>query len=131
TLETVRAACAEHQVLSVVYNSSNSGDERRRRLGPHGLYFAQGSLYLLAEDLEAQQESPKVFSVSRMREAEMLDEEYNATPLDPETYFKDTFGIFKAGTPVTVRIEVHHPIANYVRERSWHESQKVIGKTKG
>ena len=50
-LETVQACCAERQVLEVRYSSANSGDKRVRKLGPHYLLFAKGSVYLIAEDL--------------------------------------------------------------------------------
>ena len=87
-LETVRACCAEKHVLSVCYASAHSGEKRQRRLGPQYLYFARGSLYLVAEDLE--QGKVKVYAVPRMSQAKMLDEEYQGEPANPEDYFRES-----------------------------------------
>ncbi len=128
-LETVRACCAEKQLLEVTYASANGGDKRPRRLGPQFLYFAKGSLYLVAEDME--KSGVKVFSVPRMTEAKMLDEEYEGEPVDPQTYFQGTFGVFKAGPPVKVTIHFSPLIAPFVRERRWHETQGVVALADG
>ena len=81
-IETVRACCSERQVLEVTYSSVNSGKRNTRRLGPHFLYFAKASLYLVAEDLD--DSKIKVFSCPRMSDAKMLDEPYTKTPINPE-----------------------------------------------
>ncbi len=129
TLETVRASCSERQILEVTYESAKSGDKRKRRLGPHYLYFAKGSIYLLAEDLE--EKKVKVFGVPRMTDAKMLNEPYDCEPVNPEEYFKGSFGIFQGGEPVEVKIEFEPAIAPFVRERRWHGTQRVVNRAGG
>src|SRR5690606_11942951 len=101
-VETLRAACAEGQVVEMEYASVASGTKRRRKVGPEFLYFAKGSLYLIARDLEDQQ--PKVFAVPRMAHALMLDQSYEAGSIQPETFFSNSFGFFQAGHPEDIRI---------------------------
>jgi predicted DNA-binding transcriptional regulator YafY len=129
TLETVRSCCAESQILEVMYASANGGDKRVRRLGPHYLYFSKGSIYLLAEDMADQK--IKVFGLPRMTDAKMLDETYAGEPVAPEEFFKSSFGIFKGGQPVEVKIEFNSTVSPFVKERRWHASQRVVTKSDG
>jgi len=128
-LETVRAASAERQKLELTYASASSQDKRKRTLGPHFLYFAKGSLYLVAEDLDDQQ--TKIFSLPRISEAVMLDEPFDGKAIDPEEYFKASFGVYRGVTPVHVRVSFSAEIAPYVKERRWHESQSIVAKSNG
>lgn len=124
-LETLRAACAEGHVLSVVYDSGRQGMPKPRRLGPQFLYFAKASLYLVAEDLESR--TVKVYSVPRMSGAVMCEESYSGTRVDPERFFASTFGVYRSNeNPVEVIVRVDPPMAAFARERRWHESQRVV-----
>jgi len=128
-LETVRACCAEKQVLKVQYHSASKQEKRERHLGPHYLYYAKGSLYLVAEDLE--ENKVKLFSVPRMSEAKMDDAIYEGTPSDPTQFFEGTFGVYRGGDPIAAKIEIAPVIAAYVKERQWHESQSIVSKSDG
>jgi predicted DNA-binding transcriptional regulator YafY len=128
-IDTLRAAITEGQSLAVVYNSVNSGTSSARNLGPHYLYFAKGSLYLVAEDLG--DSVVKIFSVPRMESATMLDQSYTGKVLDPEEFFAGSFGVYRGGASETVRVAFEPAVASYVRERQWHASQKIINKDNG
>lgn len=125
-IETIRAACTERHKLKVNYSSTNSQTTRDRILGPHFLYFAKGSLYLVAEDLRDGKN--KIFSMPRVNNAEMLDETYEGESVDPANYFETAFGIYHADEPVSIALEFSPPISTYVRERKWHHSQRLISK---
>ena len=128
-IDTVSAACAEEQVLRCTYASVSSDSKKIRTLGPHYLYFAKGSLYLVAEDMGSK--SIKTFSVARMSEAKMLDEAYEGVKTNPEEFFKSSFGIFRGEEPVEVKISFKRETAQYVKERSWHPSQQIVCKEGG
>jgi proteasome accessory factor B len=129
-IDTLRAACAERHVLTGVYASASSNTTRERRIGPHYLYFAKGSLYLVGEDLE--DSKIKVFSAPRFKSIAMTDEAYTGAVSTPEEYFQGAFGLYKdASTPVDVSIQFSKQIAPYVSERKWHASQAVIKKEDG
>jgi predicted DNA-binding transcriptional regulator YafY len=123
-LETVRAACAENQVLKCAYYSANSKKESVRELGPHFLYYAKGGLYLVAEDLGDQK--MKVFALPRFKTAEMLDQPYERRVKTPEEMFDGSMGIYTAGQIHEVVMEFEAEVAEYVRERRWHPSQRVV-----
>lgn len=125
-MDTVRSACAERQILKIQYDSQSSGSNSERRLGPHFLYFARGSLYLVAEDLA--DNKIKTWSLPRILDAEMLDEDYSAEAIDPEKHFESSFGIYRADKAEKIRIEIHHPMSAFVRERGWHHTQRIVNR---
>jgi predicted DNA-binding transcriptional regulator YafY len=127
--ETIRAACTERHLLSVTYHSSSRGTTNERILGPHFLYFAKGSLYLVAEDRGDKQ--VKIFSVPRIQQAAMLDEEYQGQVVDPEQYFSSAFGIYRGKEPKTVKVKFAPAVALYIKERRWHDTQRVVVKDRG
>lgn len=125
-VETIRAACTERHVLSMDYSSVNSGTTSPRKIGPHFLYFAKGSLYFVGEDLG--DNVIKVFSVPRIHRAEMHDDSYETEPVDPDRFFGSSFGVYHGGAPQSIKIEFSPAIASFVKERRWHPSQRVVAK---
>jgi predicted DNA-binding transcriptional regulator YafY len=125
-LETLRAACVEQQVLDVNYDSANSGSQGRRSLGPHFLYFSKGALYLVAKDFS--DNIVKTFSVARFQEAVMTDAPYEGETVDPEIYFEGAFGVYKESEVQAVTLEFSPKVSPFVRERTWHKSQRLIHK---
>ncbi len=128
-LDTVQAACAEGQLLSCQYASVNSKSKKRRLLGPHYLYFAKGSLYLVAEDIESG--VVKTYSLPRMSDAEMEDQPYEGQRSDPETHFKDSIGVFRGESPIEVSLLIAVELASFMKERSWHPSQTIVSRADG
>lgn len=129
-LDTVRAACAEDQLLSCKYESISSDSVTDRTLGPHYLYFSKGALYLVAEDMG--DHKVKTFALPRMSDAQMLDAPYEGRKSDPEEHFQNSFGIYRDGaSPEDVTIRFSKVVAPFVKERTWHHSQRVIARPGG
>jgi predicted DNA-binding transcriptional regulator YafY len=128
-VDTIRAACMEKQMLTMVYASVNSGTTSQRTVGPHFLYFAKGSLYFVAEDMK--DNVVKVFSVPRIASASLLDEEYTGEATDPKSLFASAFGVFKGGDVKHVKIIFAPPVATFIAERQWHASQSVVKLDQG
>jgi predicted DNA-binding transcriptional regulator YafY len=128
-IDTVRAACTERQILQIDYASARSGRKDIRRVGPHFLYFAKGSLYLIAEELN--EGIVKTFALSRIKSAQLLDEPYEGQRTDPETYFSKSFGIYRGDNLVSVVIRFSPEIAPFASERRWHKSQRLVTRPTG
>lgn len=122
-LETVRAGCAESQVVECTYFSVNSKAESKRRLGPHYMYYARGGLYLVAEDLS--DKKVKVFALPRMKEAELLDESYQGKVATPENFFEGALSVYTGNGVSEVVIEFDASASQYVKERRWHSTQRI------
>lgn len=129
-LDTVRAACAEGQLLSCEYSSVSGGKMSHRTLGPHYLYFSKGALYLVAEDLR--DHGIKTFALPRMSGAQMLDAVYEGKKSDPTELFHDSFGIYRGERdPEDVTIQFSRIVSPFVKERTWHHSQRIVSRSGG
>lgn len=129
-LESIQFACSEGQTLKVHYSSVSSKTERVRHLGPHFLYFAKGSIYLVAEDLEVKE--TKIFALPRMKDVEVEDTAYTGTPVDPEKLFSGSLGVFTNQGPIEkIHLRFSKTVGPYIRERRWHESQRIVDRKDG
>ena len=128
-VDTIRAACSERQVVKISYKRAGSSQAGERQIGPHFLYFAKGSLYLVGEDLDAG--VLKTYSVPRIFSAEMTERAYGQDPIDPDQYFATSFGVFRGSQPQKIRLKFNETVAPYVRERRWHGSQSLVALQNG
>lgn len=126
-LDTIYDACAEGHVLEVDY-TSKSGEQKdkvaQRRLGPEGIYFADSGVYLIAQDLATK--THKTYAIARILQARMTSEAYYSQNFSLTEYIKDSMGILRQGEIREVELFIQEPMASYVSERRWHESQKII-----
>lgn len=122
-METVRSACNERQMLRIQYSSVNSGQTSWREVGPHYLYFAKGSFYLVAEDIMVK--TVKTFAVPRIKASTMLEQPYQGDITSPGEFFQSSFGVFRGSDPIQIKVRFGQKIASYIKERRWHDSQSV------
>jgi len=131
-LDTVYQACWDGVVIELTYRSKSGqfmDQIKLRRLGPETLYFAGGGGYLIAKDLT--DNKVKTYSLNRIIEANYTEEEYQSTGFKIEDYIKDNFGILSSGTPAQIELFITDPIASYVSERRWHDSQQITRVDRG
>ena len=132
-LDTVYSALSEGHPLRILYRAEageNAGQATERQVGPECLYFANGSVYLIAVDL--QKKEPRTYALSRVAEAEMItSSEYEKQGLSPEKMFKSSIGVLNTGDVDHVEILINGPIATFIAERRWHESQETLRTHEG
>jgi predicted DNA-binding transcriptional regulator YafY len=159
-LEILRAACRSGKVIEARYHSVRSGSESVRRLGPHYLYYAQGGLYLVAEELPQNRGETersgrvKAFALPRFRNAAMLDEAYEGRIVTPREFLNGALKGFNGSGPEDpdeprekmqeeiaseivpevvpeIVVEFDSDVAHHIRERRWHASQRVMNLDRG
>jgi len=113
----------------VAYYSFNSKRTKSYDLDPYRLVYYRGGLYLYARAHEYGE--VRTFAVERVQKVEVLDQGFEV-PADfsPSEYARSAFGIF-GGKAETVELVFDAGIAGYVRERNWHESQKLVDDADG
>jgi len=124
-IDTIYDACAEGQCLEIIYKSKSGLYKDQyvpRLIGPEGLYFVDSGAYLVAKDLSKNEY--RTYSVNRIVEAKQLEQTYEST-LSLKDYLKTSIGLIQQGDVKAVEIKVLDPIAAYVSERRWHESQSI------
>lgn len=131
-MDVLYAGCIEGHQIIIEYQAT-SGDNAfkttTRTVCPETLYLADAGLYLVAKDLA--DGKTKTFSVPRIRSAKWTDQAFDATGFDVKKHFQDAIGVLTMGVAETVEIFVEEPMASYVVERKWHESQKFLRKSDG
>ena len=106
----------------ITYHSKSSDRTKDYLVHPYRLAYAQGGLYLLAYVPDYKE--VRTFAVERMLDISLLEERF--TPIEelPDTAFPDSLGVH-SGPPEHVAIEFQPTVADYVRAREWHPSQRL------
>jgi predicted DNA-binding transcriptional regulator YafY len=102
------------------YHSFSSRRVKDYVVDPYRLFYAFGGIYLRAWVDEYAQ--IRTFAIERMLSVSLLDEHFKPRPEPPDP-FRHSLGVSTA-LPERVEIEFDVRIADYVREREWHESQR-------
>ena len=107
-----------------------SGSTKSYLLEPLTLATYRQGLYLFAKD--RQDNRIKSFAVERFEDLTRIRSERFEAPddFDPETILQNAFGII-SGDPVEVSAVFDARAAPYIRERSWHPSQELVGLPDG
>jgi predicted DNA-binding transcriptional regulator YafY len=124
-------AILHQRVAGMRYYSQANRQEKEYAVHPHRLVHAQGGLYLWAF-VPAYREL-RTFAVERIRRVSHMEETFTPiAELDADP-FKDSMGAYRASETATSRIQIQfHPrLAPYIKERSWHASQKLKDKADG
>jgi predicted DNA-binding transcriptional regulator YafY len=121
----IHTACEEGDWITFDYESASKASDgyKNRKLGPEAIYFADNGAYLVGFDPNSK--SMKTFSLARMKNLIRLDEAYKSQNLDISEYFRNSFGILNSGTLEKIRVQIQNPLAKYISERRWHQSQLI------
>jgi predicted DNA-binding transcriptional regulator YafY len=112
----------------ITYHSKSSERTKSYLVHPYRLAYAQGGLYLLAYVPEYHE--VRTFALERLQAISLLEERF--TPIEdlPDAAFPHSLGVH-SGPPERVEIEFEPAVADYVRAREWHPSQRVADAAGG
>jgi predicted DNA-binding transcriptional regulator YafY len=106
----------------LTYYSKSSERMKTYRLHPYRLAYAQGGLYLLAYVPEYGE--VRTFAVERIEDISLLEERFAPIEELPDAAFPHSLGVH-SGPPERIEIEFQSAVADYVRAREWHPSQRI------
>ena len=113
----------------IAYYSFNSKRTKDYTLDPYRLVYYRGGLYLYARAHDYGE--VRTFAVERVQKMEILDEGFeNPADFNPSEYARSAFGI-SGGKAETVELVFQPAMAGYIRERTWHESQRLVDEPDG
>jgi predicted DNA-binding transcriptional regulator YafY len=111
------------------YFSFNSKKTKTYTLDPYRVVYYHGGLYLYARAKEYGE--VRTFAVERIEKIEVLDQNFEVPKdFNVTEYARGAFGI-AGGKPEAVEVVFAAEMANYIRERVWHESQALEEKADG
>jgi len=114
-------ATLNHRRAVMRYHSFSSNREKDYQIEPYRLVFAQGGLYVVAYVPEYNQ--LRTFAVERIQSLSIGEERFEPVDL-PVDAFANSLGV-NQGTPERIEIVFEPRIARYVKERTWHSSQRL------
>ena len=122
-------ATLHQKQAKIAYFSFNSRRSKSYTVDPYRLVYYHGGLYLYARAHEYGE--VRTFAVERVEKIEVLEEGFNVpADFNVSEYGRGAFGI-TGGEPQTVEVLVEPPMAAYIRERTWHESQELEDRPDG
>jgi predicted DNA-binding transcriptional regulator YafY len=118
----VLEATLHSRQATLVYHSRSSERTKTYLVHPYRLAYAQGAMYVLAYVPEYGE--IRTFALDRIEDISLLEERFTPVEELPEGAFPHSLGVH-SGVPEPVAIEFEAQVADYVRTREWHESQKL------
>jgi predicted DNA-binding transcriptional regulator YafY len=120
-------ATLQQRRTTIGYYSLSSGREKDYVIEPYRLLYSQGGLYLIA--FVPEYKAFRTFAIERIRSVSVGEERFTPTKL-PEETFAHSLGV-NEGRPEQIDIAFEPRIAPYIRERTWHSSQRVTERPDG
>lgn len=120
TIARALEATLHRRQATITYHSVSSQRTKLYLVHPYRLAHAMGSLYLLAYVPEYQ--AIRTFAIERIQEISLLEDRFTPVEELPEAAFPDSLGVH-SGQPEPVNLEFEAAVADYVRGRTWHQTQ--------
>lgn len=121
-------ASLHQNVVRMRYHSQSSAREKDYLVHPYRLMHAQGGLYLIA--FVPVYKELRTFAVERIRRVAIEQQTFELiAEMDAEP-FKGSLGAFR-GEPVKIQLRFHPQLAAYIKERTFHSSQRLKDKSDG
>ena len=110
--------------LEFDYRKPGEAQAARRHVQPYHLANRENLWYLVAFDIE--RGALRTFALPRISNPTVLSTKF-VRPADfsPEKFFANALGVFGGERNYRVVVRFSAPVADRVREREWHESQKL------
>jgi predicted DNA-binding transcriptional regulator YafY len=125
TFRAISEGLSRHLEIRFDYRKSAKSPVERRHVRPLHSAFVNGQWYLFAHDLK--RNATRSFVLSRMNKVTVTTKSFTpeGLPAIPDL-LQHGFGVkWSEQNPTPVRLRVSSEIAHLIRERKWHESQKI------
>jgi predicted DNA-binding transcriptional regulator YafY len=122
-IDNVSDAVVQQKYIRIDYYAMSRKKNTRRKVAPYKIWFFDGSFYLIGNC--GLREDIRIFAMDRIQNFETTDEAFEMpADFNVDEFMKSSFGVFH-GDPVRVRVWFAADIAEYIRHKIWHETQKI------
>ena len=129
-IDKLMIGAEERRAVRIRYQSLKATEPVSYEVHPYGLTYHRGALYLVG--MAPRHKQIRHWKVRRIAAAELSDRTFRMPPdFDIHQHFAKSFGVFHGDGDVAVRIRFAAPVARYVSEAQWHESQKLTRQRDG
>jgi predicted DNA-binding transcriptional regulator YafY len=128
-IDILNQAILNRKLVEMDYYTISRDKETRRRVAPYKIWFFKGFIYLIGHCRLRQE--VRIFTLDRIKHLVITEEDFDI-PADfsVEDFMRTGFGVF-VGRPEKVTLLFQPEIAGYIREKTWHASQKTISREDG
>jgi predicted DNA-binding transcriptional regulator YafY len=129
TIETLNEAVINKKVVEIVYYTMSRKKVSQRKVAPYKLWFYNGTFYLIGHC--RWRDEIRIFAIDRIKMLNLTAERFEVpAEFNVDEFMKASFGVFQ-GQPVHVKLHFTPDAAGYVKEKVWHDSQKISEQRDG
>lgn len=122
--DSLAKAAARKQQIEIVYRKPGRRETESRRVDPYHLANINGEWYLFAYD--HLRKDIRTFAPGRIQSVQPTGTHFErAQKFSLEKRLRDSFGVFSGEGEFEVVIRFNDRVADYIREKKWHESQEL------
>ena len=123
-LEALAEGWGTGRKVQITYCSPKSNSLHERVIAPYTLEPTDAGIYVIGHDETSS--GIRTFKLERLQTARILSEPYTIPDnFDAETHLAHSWRIMTGDEPVEVLLKFSPDAAPYVRERTWHPSQRI------
>ena len=122
-IEKISDAVLQRRVVEITYYTMSRKKETQRKVAPYKIWFYNGGFYLIGHC--RWRDGVRIFAVERIKKIHLTDDTFEVPEeFDVDEFMRGSFGVYH-GKPVNVRILFSAGIAEYIKEKIWHETQRL------
>ncbi len=124
TFDILARGVTQQRQIEILYRKPRVKKPEKRIVDPHHLACIDGEWYLFAFDHK--QCDIRIFKPTRMEDISMTGESFErrkAFSLDK--HLRGAFGVFTGDKIFDIVIRFSPDVADYIREKEWHQSQRL------
>lgn len=122
--DVLSQATARREQLRLQYRKPGQAEPEERLIDPYHLANVNGEWFLFAFD--HLRKDIRTFVPARMLKVEPTGEQFKRdSNFSIHQQLQNSFGIHSGTAKIPVVIQFNHRVADYVREKKWHPSQKL------
>ncbi|MGA2683504.1 MAG: WYL domain-containing transcriptional regulator [Verrucomicrobiota bacterium] len=122
--DALARAVAQRQQLELAYRKPGQGQPEKRLVDPYHLANINGEWFLFAHDHA--RKDIRTFVPARIQSVKPTGKAFERSPkFSLEKRLQDSFGVHSGKGNYEVVIHFNSRVADYIREKKWHESQQL------
>jgi predicted DNA-binding transcriptional regulator YafY len=122
-LDQLLNAALDGNTVEMKYHSMHSGKITTRKIDPYKIWYFDNTFFLIGRC--HQHNEVRMFVVDRIKKLDVTAETFPVpSDFSLEDYMKDSFGVMHEKKEKVV-VKFDKAVAQYIKERTWHESQKI------
>jgi predicted DNA-binding transcriptional regulator YafY len=122
-INRAESATMNRKSIEMVYYTMSRKEESKRKVDPYKIWFFNGTFYLIGH-CHLRKEA-RIFALDRIKMLHQTKDTFEV----PEDFSLDkfvgpSFGVFQ-GEPIHIKAWFSPDVAGYIKEKIWHESQRL------